>query len=193
MMPHIEPIDSLSDIWIKVTDQLNRLKTERGISKLMVVGTLSENKEPEIRTLVLRDVIFNPLAFLFFTDLRSPKVQELALYPKVTMLHYDTSLKRQLRCKAHAGVINDSNMLAKYWEDYNVKEKDYSTILAPGTEISSSELILKDDKSAFKNFGVIQLNVQQVEVLELGKENHFRARYLLGKDGTSYEASWLVP
>ncbi len=193
MTPQIEPKDSYAEIWSKIIGQLKRLNSERSGNKLMVVGTLSENNEPEIRTVVLRDIFFEPLTFLFFTDLRSTKVQELALYPKVTMLLYDTSLKRQLRFKAHAIVIDDSNILAKYWEDYNVKEKDYSTILAPGSEISSSELIMKDDKSAFKNFAVVQLNVEQLEVLELSEENHFRVKFITASDGTFSTASWLVP
>lgn len=193
MVPQIEPKDSYADIWSKIIGQLIRLKSDRSGNKLMVVGTLSENSEPEIRTVVLRDIFFEPLTFFFFTDLRSTKVQELKSFPKVTTLFYDATLKRQLRCKTHASVVTDSDRLARYWADYRVKEKDYSTLLAPSTQISSSELILKDDKTAFKNFGVIQLNVEQLEVLELGEENHFRVEFITASDGTFSTASWLVP
>jgi pyridoxine/pyridoxamine 5'-phosphate oxidase len=190
----IEASDSIGDIWLKVTDQLKNLKTDLNSSnKTLVLSTLSDITGPESRIVVLRDIVFKPLSFMIFTDCRSPKISEVTANPMVSILHYDVALKRQLRCKAVASIITDQWVLAKYWEDHKVKSKDYSTVLPPSAEILNPEAIKKELNDAFKNFAVVELKIEQLEVLEIGRENHLRLKFHLGSEGFYTKASWLVP
>lgn len=155
--------------------------------KLLTLAT-SSAEFPEIRTVVKRhsDTEFN---ILIYTDSRTPKVFQVKENAKVSALFYHDKKKLQVRIKAHGQLVEYQDSL--YLEHlHKVKSssntKDYRTNSAPGSPIEES--VILNDKL---NFCLLKLIPKEIEVLQLGKEKHQRAKY------TSNHGQWfeqkLVP
>ncbi|MFY0672889.1 MAG: pyridoxamine 5'-phosphate oxidase family protein [Bacteroidia bacterium] len=131
---------------------------------------------PEVRTVVKRscDENFN---LLVYSDRRTPKVSQVQKNTKVTALFYHPKKKLQVRIKANCQIVDENDSL--YLEHFHkVKSSantmDYRTNSPPGSPIEES--VIYNEKL---NFCLLKLIPQEIEVLQLKKEQHQRAKYTL--------------
>jgi pyridoxamine 5'-phosphate oxidase len=75
-------------------------KSEPNDPNAMVVATASPNGHPSARTVLLKG--FDDRGFVFYTNKESRKGEELAVNPRVGLLFYWKSLKRQIRIEGVA-------------------------------------------------------------------------------------------
>jgi len=145
---------------------------------------------PEVRTVVKRRV--DPdLTLLFFTDARSPKVEQIRSNAKVSALFYHPKKKLQIRMKGQAALVSEED------EDFRqflnqIRQspalKDYTTREAPGSVVNDEAELLFGPEVYFLP---VRLRPLYLDILQLGKERHQRSAYSW-KEG-EWQEERLVP
>ncbi|MCO6477651.1 MAG: pyridoxamine 5'-phosphate oxidase family protein [Phaeodactylibacter sp.] len=145
---------------------------------------------PEVRTVVAREVS-QGLSVLFFTDSRTPKVAQIRENPRVSALFYHPKKKLQVRMKGWAELIDEEN------DEYGpllerIKNsdalKDYTALQAPGSKVMDTLDVIYGEGI---HFMAVRITPQQMDVLQLGRNQHQRRGYTL-EDGEWKEAI-LIP
>lgn len=72
----------------------------------MAVATVDAQGRPSLRMVLLKD--FDPLGFVFYTNLESRKGRELLANPHAALLFHWKSLKRQVRIEGHVTLVTDA-------------------------------------------------------------------------------------
>tara|TARA_Y100000996_G_scaffold414360_1_gene405004 strand:- start:1206 stop:1799 length:594 start_codon:yes stop_codon:yes gene_type:complete len=144
------------------------------------------NKNPESRTVVLRNVIKKPLTLFFNADYRSPKVKQLINNPNCTALFYDNNRKMQLRFKCKSTIHYNNKISKKVWNKTALQSrKCYMGNYKPSTIIESWSPNIpkkylkidpekKDSELGYKNFTVVELSIIISDILELHHDGHIR-------------------
>ena len=98
-----------------------------------------ENNEPRQRTVVLRKTLTD-LSFVFYTDKRTQKIEDLQQNSSCSALFYNPKKLLQLRISGRAEIITDKEQIATYWHTIQeASKKDYTTKIAPGTLINDPD------------------------------------------------------
>jgi len=158
-----------------------------------VVGfSTSGPNGPQVRSVILRGVKPAERQLLFFTDLRSQKMAEIAHDARVALLFWNPRSNTQLRVCGNAAPEASELIVNGHWEripDY--ARKDYATLSAPGTALDSANSCL-DLSMARSNFVALNVVVQQIELLRLDREGHVRLAFSPSASGDWTEKG-LVP
>ena len=153
------------------------------------------------RIVVLRKSDQSNNLLQFHSDIRSDKIPKLKKNSSAALIFYDKEEKIQLRVKVKCVVNHNNEITEQSWlKTAHVSRKCYLVNNGPGTEIDEPGSGLDDEieKSGFnmeqseegyKNFTVIQCNIEKIEWLYLAAKGHRRARF----DITSNKQSWLIP
>ena len=87
-------------------------KWEPNDPNAMVVATATPDGHPSVRTILLKGA--DDRGFVFYTNKESRKGGELAVNPRVALLFYWKSLKRQIRIEGVVEHVNDAEADAYY-------------------------------------------------------------------------------
>ena len=169
-----------------------------------VLGSVSYDNKPEIRTVVLRDFSQKNLNIKIHSDLRSKKIKELEKNNNISLLFYDEKKKIQIRVR---GLARIHKSYEPSWTKLsNWSKRCYLTSKAPGEESNdptsgfpekfSQDAPQNDEsKKAIKNFSVIEIELNQIEWLFLASQGHRRAIFnVIRQEKNIYlEKKWLVP
>ncbi len=172
--------------------------------RLVALSNISEDNLPEVRTLALRDFIYDEKLVIFHTDLRSPKIKAIEKNGNVSLLFYDKDSRIQLRFKAKASIYSKDKISEKRWE--NTKrycKKTYMNILPQSSESSintdskpknldSRDITDEEINFAYENFAVISCKFYEVEFLHINHKQHVRAKITFDKNGKN-NFCWLIP
>ncbi|TDQ30960.1 pyridoxamine 5'-phosphate oxidase family protein [Zeaxanthinibacter enoshimensis] len=153
-------------------------------------GTVGLDMMARLRTIVLRKT--DPdLNMTFYTDFRSKKIIHIKENPKVSLLLYHPEKKLQLKVEGLAVIKKDTASLTELWQnmkDHN--KRDYTTALAPGSEISGEDSVEYLDSENF--LCMVILEPFKIEYLKLGSPHHTRIRFSKKKAG-HWVSDFLVP
>jgi len=150
------------------------------------------NKEPQTRTVVLRNIKNNPIKLYFNTDFRSTKISELKKIDSCSALFYDNKRRIQLRLKCKSKIYYNNELTKETWDNTPLQSrKCYMAPYAPSSELEKwipnlpkEYLECDPDKKhsfeGYKNFSVVELEVQSFEIIELHYDGHIR--FKLNKD-----------
>ncbi len=143
---------------------------------------------PEVRMVVKRDADpdFN---ITFFTDSRSPKVEQIRKASRITSAFYHPRKKLQVRLKGEATFIESGAYYEKALQrvESGSSSKDYSTLKPPGAPLQGEVPELGE----VLHFLVVKILPERLDILQLGTDQHQRASY--SKSGTIWEETLLVP
>jgi hypothetical protein len=171
--------------------------------RLPVLATHSAQGSRQ-RTIVLRAVQRIRSSFLFHTDIRSAKVNEIRNNPQVSLLFYDHDKGVQLSVKGEARICTSDGTADLLWESGTPASlKMYSAPQTPGTKSPVPDSNLPEELkgrlpnrdeilSGRTNFCVIEVEARAVEWLRLSRDGNLRAEFLIS-NGTLSEAHWLTP
>ena len=169
------------------------------------IASIGRDGAPQARSVVLRRVLRDVGELHFHTDLRSPKVAEIAANPRVAWLLYDAGRRLQLRIEAEAGVLRDGARVDEAWTRSALSSRRcYLAPHAPGEvaeewlanipEALVARVPTEEESMAGRvHFGLVVTRVKSIEWLFLASEGHRRARFLADGDRTSWLAHWLAP
>jgi pyridoxine/pyridoxamine 5'-phosphate oxidase len=146
---------------------------------------------PEVRTVVSRKVDLD-LTLTFFTDARSPKVQQIKKNKQVSALFYHPGKKLQIRMNGLAELVDQRHgdfdrLLNEVKQTSSLK--DYTTLQAPGSTVPDEAKLLFGDEVYFL---AIKIKPIKLDVLQLGREGHRRSAYAKNESG-EWEEAVLVP
>ncbi len=129
----------------------------------------------------------------FYTDSRSSKYAEILKQPLVSLLFWHPTSRFQSKLSAKATLNLHNDETKNHWNRVGAKAREsYNTNLAPGEEISSfNKYDLKPELDS-EHFCVINCEVREMEILQLNREGHTRARFLY-KNSDVIKRSFLIP
>ncbi|MEO1486852.1 MAG: pyridoxamine 5'-phosphate oxidase family protein [Bacteroidota bacterium] len=157
--------------------------------RYFTLASLQANSSIGLRTVVLRKVEEN-LDLIFYTDKRSAKIEEINIHPEVSALFYHPKKLLQLKIVGQANSIQDSATLKTYWNGVPTKaRKDYTTNLAPGTQILKEQAV--DFSENENHFAMVRIEVNEIELVQLQRPEHMRIRFQ--KDDGKWNGVRLVP
>ena len=135
---------------------------------------------PNARTMILRDV--TPTSLIFFTDKRSPKVQDIQKNPHTTIHCYDAKKKLQLRIRAQTSLLEEHPDRNR-WRSMGLNRfQDYGSALPPGTPVKDAALLPASLETARENFCILCAKVAAIELLKLSRDGHQRVEWIVKND-----------
>lgn len=154
-----------------------------------VLGTLGL-ESAELRTIVLRDLDYAAKKLYFFTDSRSPKVEQLKQQDTASLLFYHHKRKVQLRikgqCKRHHQNELSQQYLARLPEE---QTRDYRSLRAPGAMPGPGGLI--EDPTI--HFMVLEIRVSAIDFLQLKAKGHQRFHLTYAASGQLLQCQAIQP
>ena len=144
-----------------------------------------EGDRAAARSVVLREVAQDRRELLFYTDTRSPKVEQLRLHPLGTLLAWSATLGWQLRLEVRLAVADSGLEVSSRWARVKLSPsaQDYLAALPPGTPVDRYE----PERGSRACFGVVTAQVTAIDWLELHADGHRRARF------DAQGGRWLAP
>jgi 3-hydroxyisobutyrate dehydrogenase len=150
---------------------------------------------------VLRKAVPETKELRFHTDTRSKKWQELIVDPSVSALFYDAADRIQIRVKGRAVLEFNNDITAVAWQKTSLSSRrcyltnfdpssftDYPTSGLP-EHIEQEKFTLEESEIGFNHFGIVSIQVQNIDWLWLHHAGHRRAyfEYVTGS------FNWMIP
>ena len=168
-----------------------------------VFCNLNNENSIESRVVVLRQFDSPNMVLNFHTDFRSPKIYSLQQNKNSLFVFYDHKLKIQLRIKTTSIINNQNKVTEEMWDKTKLfSRKCYLTEKAPSSStnlpedgidesLGGREPTLEESERGYKNFTVVQNQIQQIDWLYLAASGHRRLKIILEKKIPSFH--WLIP
>jgi len=189
--------DLEKDIWNRL---VNGAVKSRDPFHTPSVATHSGN-DISLRTVVLRKAFPESKELRFHTDTRSKKWQELIVNPSISALFYDAADRIQIRVKGRAVLQFNNDITAAAWQKTSLSSRRcYLTNFDPSSftdhptsglpeHIEQEKFTLEESEIGFKNFGIVSIQVQNIDWLWLHHAGHRRAFF----DYADGSFKWMIP
>jgi pyridoxamine 5'-phosphate oxidase len=186
---------TLDQAWLRLT----RGAADRRSAMHTVTVATAGAEGPQARTVVLRGADRGARTVRFHTDVRTPKVAELAADPRVSVLAYDPRAKIQLRLSGLAAVHDADVVADAAWAGsapgsrlcYRAPLPPGTTLDAPGAADPTDALRAADSETGRPNFRAVLVTVARIDWLYLAATGHRRAGFEW--DGAAWRGRWLAP
>ncbi|MFM1823264.1 MAG: hypothetical protein RI967_1530 [Planctomycetota bacterium] len=167
------------------------------------LATVAPDGTPRVRSLVLRAVDAAHGEIRSHTDLRSPKVAELARAPRVAWHFYAPERAMQLRLLGSARIESAGAAADDAWEASALTSRRcYLAPAAPGApcdepspnlpvEVRDRRPTESETLPGRSNFAILRTEIDAIDWLSLASEGHRRASFAR-RDG-GWTASWREP
>jgi pyridoxamine 5'-phosphate oxidase len=189
--------DLEKDIWNRL---VNGAVKSRDPFHTPSVATHSGN-DISLRTVVLRKAVPESKELRFHTDTRSKKWQELIVNPSISALFYDAADRIQIRVKGRAVLKFNNDITFTAWQKTSLSSRRcYLTNFDPSSftdhptsglpeNIEQEKFTIEESEIGFKNFGIVSIQVQNIDWLWLHHAGHRRAFF----DYTDGSYQWMIP
>jgi 3-hydroxyisobutyrate dehydrogenase len=159
------------------------------------------NGDINLRTVVLRKALPEIKELRFHTDTRSKKWKELTLNPSISALFYDAADRIQIRVKGRAVLQFNNDITAAAWQKTSLSSRRcYLTNFDPSSftdnptsglteHIEQENFTLEESEIGFNHFGIVSIQVQNIDWLWLHHAGHRRAYF----DYETGSFSWMIP
>lgn len=143
-------------------------------------ATIGLDGNPQVRTIVLRHANQSLSTLYAYTDLRSPKCEEISKCNRAQLAFWSERLRWQLRVSLDASIHRHGDLVDSAWASVSQSKssKDYLGNQSPGTLMSSNKFNDEFLSEATPNhhLAVLSFKVTSMDWLELGKDLHRRAQ-----------------
>lgn len=189
------PEDALAEAWRLLADGV---RDRHAAFHLAQVATVTSDRRPAMRTVVLRAADPEARLLRFHTDRRSGKVRELHGNPAIGILFHDAALKTTVRINGSATVHTDDAVASAAWaESRPFSRACYLAEHTPGTVVAvpppAPVYQITDDDRAYGNFCAVVTTVHRLEWLNLAATGHRRAVFTWHGDQNPPTMSWVSP
>lgn len=158
---------------------------------------------PNQRIMVLREFDTENRMLRFHTDIRSPKINELANNEKISILGYDPDNRIQLKLYGIAQIYNEGDIATEAWlQTDTMGRRCY--LCEPGSGAKSSDPIsglsedlqsrrpsIEETESGRKNFAVILITFNQLDWMFLSAQGNRAASFKF--ENEEWSGNWLIP
>ena len=155
--------------------------------RYFTLATVNNKGRAKGRMVVLRNYNSKTKEFTIYTDARSQKVNDLNQQQKAQLIFYHP--KKRLQVLVDVELITMDRPQELFKNQPARTQKDYTSILPPGTPMKSTEGIgYEKDKNFFTR---LILKAEEIEILQLSSIQHHRARFKSTAKG--WENTFLIP
>ncbi|MGA1030338.1 MAG: pyridoxamine 5'-phosphate oxidase family protein [Flavobacteriaceae bacterium] len=155
--------------------------------RYFTLATVNAEGLPKTRMVVLRDFDVQHFTFTLYTDARSNKVKDLQHQKNVQLFFYHP--KKQMQLIVEAELVQQDAPKALFLKLPPSAQKDYTTSLAPGSLLEPEiELLYESHQNYFMR---LVFEAKTIEILQLSRPQHQRARFIAGSQG--WKKDFLVP
>lgn len=169
---------------------------------LPVIGT-NANFGPNLRTIVLRDIIRKEKKLIFHTDIRSAKIQELKKDNRISFLFYDKSKRLQYRIGTTATIHTNDELADQQWGNSNLSSRrcylaESPTIIKDKPSHGLPDHLYgslpeaEESEAGRINFVVVSCRVNFIDWLWLHHKGHRRAQFRYDEK-LNWTANWVTP
>jgi pyridoxamine 5'-phosphate oxidase len=139
----------------------------------------------DARSVVLRDVDAERREIVFYTDSRSPKVEQMRAQPQAVLVGWWPRPGWQLRLRVTLSIETAGLEVSSRWARVKLSPSahDYLAALPPGTPVDR----FQPERGSREHFAVVTAKVDEMDWLELHVDGHRRARLAGGA------STWLTP
>ena len=196
--------ENTNEIFEDIKSNLTRgVKDRKHTFHTPVFCNVDNENSIESRVVVLRQFDSPNMVLNFHTDFRSPKILGLQQNNNSLLVFYDHKLKIQLRIKTTSIINNQNKVTQEMWEQTKLfSRKCYLTEKAPSSStdlpedgidqsLGGREPTLEESERGYKNFTVVQNQIQQIDWLYLAASGHRRLKIILEKQIPSFQ--WIIP
>ena len=196
--------ENTNEIFEDIKRNLTRgVKDRKHTFHTPVFCNIDNKNSIESRVVVLRQFDSPNMVLNFHTDFRSPKILGLQQNNNSLLVFYDHKLKIQLRIKTTSTINNQNKVTQEMWEQTKLfSRKCYLTEKAPSSStnlpedgidesLGGREPTLEESERGYKNFTVVQNQIQQIDWLYLAASGHRRLKIILEKQIPSFQ--WIIP
>jgi 3-hydroxyisobutyrate dehydrogenase len=192
--------ENSSEIYEDIKRNLTRgVKDRKHSFHTPVFSNIDNEDGVTSRVVVLRQFDSANMVLNFHTDFRSPKTFSLQQNNNSLFVFYDHKMKTQLRIKTTSTVNNQNNITEEMWEKTKLfSRKCYLTEKAPSSNtnlpedgidesLRGKEPSLEESEKGYKNFTVVQNQIQEIDWLYLAASGHRRLKIILEKQTPSFQ------
>lgn len=155
----------------------------------LTIASVDQLGKPQARTVVLRGVDRVTRTLEFHTDMRSPKWPALKINPDVTVLGY--SDKTQLRLQGAVELHGAHSAVAEAaWQKLSQRTQQTYAGAAPGSNTYNHP---NNGGNAEDNFGVMLIQISQLDWCHLAREHNQRALLDYNSAGELGGCKWVNP
>ncbi|PHP92262.1 pyridoxamine 5'-phosphate oxidase [Pantoea agglomerans] len=164
--------------------------------RYLMLCTVDALLQPQTRTVVLRQCVDDRRMLTFHTDVRSPKWQEMAANPQVTVLGYCHQRRLQLRLAGRVACYAAGSDVARAaWRVLPQHTRQTYTGGPPG-EARTAANETPDPTAAEtgeSRFGVVIFQASMLDAYQLQRNENQRALFRYSANGELQESEWLNP
>ena len=196
--------ENINEIFEDIKKNLTRgVKDRKHTFHTPVFCNIDNENNIQSRVVVLRQFDSPNMVLNFHTDFRSPKILGLQQNNNSLLVFYDHKLKIQLRIKTTSTINNQNKVTQEMWDQTKLfSRKCYLTKKAPSSStnlpedgidesLGGREPTLEESERGYKNFTVVQNQIQQIDWLYLAASGHRRLKIILEKQIPSFQ--WIIP
>lgn len=151
----------------------------------VVLATVDDRNAPDARLMVLRGADRDHGHLWFYTDIRSPKVEQLRARPATSVILWDPAARVQLRITGTAEIKTNGDRADDHWRQATMGQQ---VLLAspddPGRPLTQPDprligmkraLDAGEERTARSRFAVIEITIGSVEWLQISDDGQRRA------------------
>ena len=173
-------LKSCATEWIKTKTKKNHP------FRFFSLATVTPEGQAESRMVVLRKFDPSSLEFSIYTDARTPKIKALHHNSDAELLFYDHKKLCQIRVKATC--VKQEKDVNLFLQQHEAAQKDYTTLIAPGTEIKAMDTV---EYGKENHFVKLVFKAYHIDYLRLKRPNHQRAVFCLQNE--KWEGTFVTP
>ncbi|WP_295495117.1 pyridoxamine 5'-phosphate oxidase family protein [Sphingorhabdus sp. EL138] len=174
-------------------------------SHMPAVGTVDAGGVPQLRIMILRDVLRDARTLRFHTDSRSIKVEQLRHNSATSVLIYDPAAKVQIRMSGKTHFTATSEIADTAWSTSTTfARRCYMAESAPGAPCAEPSSGLpnwiegkqpeEEQLADYRpNFAVLLVKIETIEWLYLANAGHRRAQWQWDPAQNEWSGRWLIP
>ena len=180
----------LNEVAARIRRHLTRARADRHHPmRLAWVATVGLDGGARTRMAVVRRTRFAPVTVTLFTDTRARKWAEIGANPGGGLGLFDRKAMEQLRLGGTWHRQSDTAVTRPLWEGQGAAAQALYTSQPPGEPIARQAS--DRDQDGFANFGVLELAVDEIDWLLLGRDRHYRAIFDCTAD--PWTGQWVNP
>ncbi|AWP35387.1 pyridoxamine 5'-phosphate oxidase family protein [Pantoea sp. PNT01] len=164
--------------------------------RYLTLCTVDSAQQPQARIVVLRQCDDSHRMLTFHTDVRSPKWQEMAANPQVSVLGYCHQRRLQLRMVGRVECYAAGSDVARSaWRELPQHTQQTYTGGPPGeVRVAADERREATAvESGASRFGVVIVRVSVLDAYQLQRNDNQRALFHYSPHGSLQESEWLNP
>ncbi len=184
--------DNLDAVLYNLIKELKRGSVDKKHAFRYFSLATSKNGMPDQRMVVNRGMDEED-SILLYTDRRSDKVLHIGENANVHLLFYDAKRQLQIRLWCRAALNSPATTVEEVWEKVPPhNRREYQAEHKPGASIASPDAgWLTDSEKGADHFTIVRCFPQEIDVLQLNRDGHLRARF--SKTGEGWEGEWVQP